>query len=207
MNTNSKVWGFLRETKALAIAAGIDKDTGLIRTGLDEYLNVIFPNTNDWIHDKSIKGLIVDGKQSRTRPDYRSESLKLIVEFNGLPHYQNPDVILNDLAKFNLYTESGYRVVAIPFFIQLSKKVIKKLFDVDVSEEMFDEKIPSLGISGRCTPAYLCPLGVQRMAKEFFEISPEQYEVNINALRKQGDEKLTGVNFLEEEWKKLTRNR
>ena len=29
----SKIWGFLRETTELAKKAGIDKDTGLIRTG------------------------------------------------------------------------------------------------------------------------------------------------------------------------------
>lgn len=41
------------------------------------------------------------------------------------------------------------------------------------------------------------------MAKEFFEISPEQYEVNVEALKKQGSADLTGVNFLEEEWNRL----
>lgn len=36
-------WGFLRETKELAAKAGIDKDTGLYRTGMEDYLAVIFP--------------------------------------------------------------------------------------------------------------------------------------------------------------------
>ena len=40
-------WGFLRETTALANKAGIDKATGLHRTGLEKYLKVIFPQTND----------------------------------------------------------------------------------------------------------------------------------------------------------------
>ena len=53
-----KVWGFLRETTELANKAGIDKDTGLLRTGLDEYLKVIFPDTNDWIHDKSLENIM-----------------------------------------------------------------------------------------------------------------------------------------------------
>lgn len=35
-------WGFLRETTALAKKAGIDKATGLHRTGLEEYLKVFF---------------------------------------------------------------------------------------------------------------------------------------------------------------------
>ena len=47
-------WGFLRETAELAKKAGIDKDTGLHRTGLENYLEVIFPKINDWIHDKAL---------------------------------------------------------------------------------------------------------------------------------------------------------
>jgi len=47
-------WGFLRETAELAKKAGKDKDTGLHRTGLEYYLKVIFPEINDWIHDKAL---------------------------------------------------------------------------------------------------------------------------------------------------------
>ena len=203
MKTNNKIWGFLRETAEKAKGAGLDADTGLCRTGLEEYLKEIFPNTTDWIHDRIIKGMIVDGKQSRIRPDYRSESLKLIIEFDGLQHYQNPEKILEDENKTKIFEKNGYKAIRIPYFIQLSKKVIKRLFDVETEEEMFDENIPSMGIKGECTPAFLCPLGVKRMAKEFFEISPEQYEVNVNALKAQGNVTLTGVNFLEREWNAL----
>jgi hypothetical protein len=45
-------WGFLRETDALAKKAGIDKDTGLRRTGLDVYLKVIYPEIYDWYMTK-----------------------------------------------------------------------------------------------------------------------------------------------------------
>lgn len=56
---NKNKWGFLRETKELAVKAGIDKDTGLHRTGLEDYLLVIFPeiSLSEWIHDKTIDGL------------------------------------------------------------------------------------------------------------------------------------------------------
>ena len=47
-------WGFLREDEVKAKEAGADADTGLNRTGLDTYLNIIFPGKN-WIHDKTIK--------------------------------------------------------------------------------------------------------------------------------------------------------
>ncbi len=70
-------WGFLRETTALSKKAGIDKATGLHRTGLEEYLKVIFPQTNDWIHDKAIGE--IKGKLYINRTDYSFEILSIII--------------------------------------------------------------------------------------------------------------------------------
>ncbi len=178
----NKKWGFLRETNAMAESAGIDKDTGLHRTGLEDYLKVIFPNTNDWIHDKMLGK--INGTLYRSRPDYRSEELKLIIEFDGLPHYTNPDIIEKDKNNIDLYMSFGYKVVRIPYFIQLTNKAVKTLFDVEVTEDLFDGTIASLGIKGRNTPAYLCPSGIKRMAEEFKRF-PEQYQMNIDSLKKQ----------------------
>lgn len=194
-------WGFLRETAALAKKAGIDKDTGLHRTGLEDYLKVIFPGIDDWIHDKTLG--LVNGKLYRSRPDYRSEKLKLLIEFDGLQHYTKPDIIEKDLKNTELYQNLGYKVVRIPYFIQLSNKAVKYMFDVDVSEELFNETISSLGIEGQNTPAYLCPAGVKRMAEEFKKF-PEQYKTNLDFLKKQNNPFRTGVEFLENEYKNQT---
>ncbi len=191
-------WGFLRETDALAKKAGIDKDTGLHRTGLEEYLKVIFPKIDDWIHDKTFG--IVNDTLYRSRPDYKSEKLKLIIEFDGLQHYTKQDIIEKDLKTTELYKSFGYEVVRIPYFIQLTNKAVKTLFDVNVPEELFDETISSLGIKGQNTPAYLCPAGVKRMAREF-EKFPEQYKTNLDFLKKQNDPFRSGVEFLENEYK------
>ncbi len=191
-------WGFLRETNALAQKAGIDKATGIHRTGLEEYLKVIFPQTNDWIHDRAIGE--INGQRCRKRPDYRSETLRIIIEFDGLQHYTNPDVILNDIECTKLYNDFGYKVVRIPYFIQLTNKAIKTMFDVEVSEELFDDNISSLSAVGRNSPAYLCPAGVKRMAEEF-KIFPEQYKTNIEFLTKQNDPFKSGLEFLEKEYK------
>jgi len=197
--TDTGKWGFLRETKNLADKAGKDKDTGLHRTGLEGYLKVIFSEIDDWVHDKVLDKLVREEK-CKIRPDYRSEKLKLIIEFDGIQHYTKPDIIKKDEENTSLYKKSGYKVVRIPYFIQLSRKAIKTLFDVDVQEEFFDEKIPSLGIKGKNTPAYLCPAGIGRMAKEFRKF-PEQYKANIDSLRKQNTF-LSGVEFLESEYNK-----
>jgi len=185
-------WGFLRETEQKAQKDGKDKDFGLCRTGLEKYLKVIFPDVNDWVYNSK-----VPNSTRKFQPDYRSESKKLIVEYDGLPHYVNPDSILNDIEKKQYHESMGYKVVNIPYFIQLSNNAVKELFGVDVKEELFDEKkYPSLGINGRCSPAYLCSAGVERMAQEFKRF-PEQYKVNVEYLKEQ-DPFLSGVKFLEE---------
>ena len=178
--------GFLREDKEKALKAGLDPDFKIKRSGLDEYLKIIFPEVNDWIHDKSMKD--IDKSVSRKRPDYRSEYLKLIVEFDGLPHYQSPKQIRKDKENTLLYESLGYKIVRIPYFIQLSQETIKILFNRDVrEEEVFPDGIPSLGINSEATPAYLCFDGIQRM-KEDFQKFPSQYKLNIEYLEKQPEE-------------------
>lgn len=195
-------WGFLRETKELASKAGIDKDTGLHRTGMEDYLAVIFPEiqASEWIHDK-----IIDGLGRRIRPDYRCERLKLIIEFDGLQHYQKPERIKADIENQKLYESCGYKVVRIPYFIQLSNDVVKQMFGRDVEEELFNPSIPSLGIKGKNTPAYCCPAGLKRMAKEFHNY-PGQYQVNLKSLLDANNEYLTGAELLKEEYEKYIKD-
>ena len=202
MTQTKNKWGFLRETEELAKKAGIDKETGLHRTGLNVYLATIFPYTNDWIHNKTIGEF--NGVKYKKRPDYRSESLKLIIEFDGLQHYTKPDIIEKDKINTELYLSFGYKVVRIPYFIQLSNKAVKELFDVDIREELFDESISSMGVERKNTPAYLCPAGVKRMAEEFHKY-PEQYKTNIEFLKKQNDPYKAGVEFLENEYNKINK--
>jgi hypothetical protein len=194
-NTNQK-WGFLRETREAAKKAGKDLDTGLHRTGLEDYLAVIFPETTDWIHDKPI------GNGSRKRPDYRSESLKLIIEFDGVPHYTSPEKIRQDEASTTFYRSLGYKVVRIPYFIQLTNEVVKTLFDVEVKETLFDSSIPSIGSHLPNTPAYLCQQGIVRMAKEYKKF-PAQYQVNLEFMKNQKDQFLVEYELLEAEYNKL----
>ncbi|WP_447948834.1 DUF559 domain-containing protein [Microbacterium aurum] len=120
-------WGYLRETAALALKAGPDRDTGLHRTGLEDYLRVIFPEISDWVHDRPCGFVGSTGKASRARPDYLSNELKLIVEFDGLQHYTTPDRIETDLKRTEFYRGAGFKVVRIPYFIQLTNAAVRKL--------------------------------------------------------------------------------
>lgn len=208
MNTIKK-WGYLRETKEDAVKAGIDKETGLHRNGLDEYLKIIFPNVDDWIHDKPIG--ILNGKKCRLRPDYRSESLKLIVEFDGLPHYTNPRNIFKDKNNTRLYQEGGYKVIRIPYFIQLSNEAVRILFGIIVETPLFDESYPSIGIKGNNTPGFLCTLGINRMAEDLLRF-PSQMKVNLDYLKFESsrsleDLTLTGYNLLKDKIRRLKKDK
>ncbi len=186
---NKTNFGYLRETEESAIKAGRDPSTNIHRTGLECYLKAIFPEVDDWIHDKPIK---LEGRLYR--PDYKSEQLKLIVEFDGLPHYQKPDVIISDEIKTNFYKENGYKVVRIPYFIQLTNTVVKELFERDVDIELFPEDVASFSAKDKNTPAYMCPLGIERCARELL-MFPEQLATNEAALVKE-DDILSGYSLL-----------
>ncbi len=188
-------WGFLRETQAMADRDGLDP-SGVCRTGLDAYLQAIFPEVADWVHDKVIKG--AEGAAKGKRPDYRSESLKLIVEFDGVQHYTDPQKVWADKEKTRAIESMGYRVVRIPYFIQLTNDAVETLFDVRVSEPLFPQGVASFTSLGRYLPAYLCPAGLKRMAGEFARF-PEQYEANLRALKALGPDHLTGASLLARE--------
>ena len=92
---------------------------------LGEVLKEIFP-AHTFIHDRC-----VPDSNSRRRPDYRCEELKLIVEFDGDKHYSTASKIKTEQEKTNMYTHMGYKVVRIPYFVQLSKEVIYELFSIE----------------------------------------------------------------------------
>lgn len=191
------MFGFIRETEEKAIQAGIDKATGICRTGLETYLAVIYPGYN-WIHDKPLGK--IDGVSYKTRPDYRCEEHKIIVEFDGIVHYSNPEQILKDYHLTETYTNLGYKVIRIPYFIQLTNKNVEKLFGIKVVQQLFPKDIASMSVIEKNSPGFLCPLGIERMANEFKQF-PEDYEINVKFLE-SFDKKLSGVDILKHYYNK-----
>lgn len=73
----------------------------------------------DVVYNKTAPGIV-----GRYRPDYRSERHKSIIEFDGNQHYQRAANILRDIEKDAVFVAAGYRVIRIPYFVQLDSKVI-----------------------------------------------------------------------------------
>lgn len=140
----------------------------LTEASLGEALKVIFPD-HEFIHNKTVpeSGL-------RTRPDYRNDDLMLIVEFDGNRHFQQSEVQSRDILKQSIYELMGYKVVCIPYFIQLSTDTIKYFFDVDIE---WEQTYPHGFIDEKCVlPADFNSIGLRAMYTIFNKLVEEGYE-------------------------------
>lgn len=129
----SDKWKYLRESDS---RSSFDPKR---HTPLAEYLAKIFPGST-FVFDKMIPKDVVQSRGGqhfpRYRPDARCEELNLIVEFDGTDHYMKASVLIHDGDRDNYLKDLGYRVVRIPYWLQLSNANIRSLFGVDVAEDM-----------------------------------------------------------------------
>ena len=190
--TESMIKGaYIRETREMAEKAAINNPESEF-VGLDDYLLFLYPDKT-WIHDKAFgkRG----GKSYRIRPDFLCEEDKIIIEFDALQHYINPLKIRKDRENQTIYESFGFKVIRIPYFINLTNDVVREMFGVNVHGNMFDPNLPSMSIKWQNTPAFCCYEGIMRMAEDFKRY-PQQYEVNIRQLETENDEELSGANIL-----------
>jgi hypothetical protein len=122
---------------------------------------------------------------SRFRPDFRSERTKLIIEFDGYSHYTNSKTIIRDREKDLLFRKSGYRVIRIPYFIQLDEKVMRDLFSEYVCSFRFTEYPHGFHDKKAVLPADFCSLGVQRFKTDLTRFSYVKYPILKSLLAKR----------------------
>lgn len=126
----------------------------LTEGSLGDYLAIIYPNV-DFFRDR-----MVPESGLRNRPDYRSEQLKLIVEFDGWRHYSSAENVLTDDTKDRVYSTMGYNVVRIPYFVQMSAAVVFELFGVKTDIE---QTYPHGFIDPQALlPADYCQMGIDK---------------------------------------------
>ena len=144
-------WKYLRESKNRFY----DPDRN---TSLDEYLNEIFPE-NDFVYNKVMSKDVVNSRNSeldykRYRPDVRSEMMNMIIEFDGVDHYKDQNVVISDTARDIWFRSLGYTVIRIPYWIQLSDVMILHYFGIQMDNNMcelkhsfFDTTLNDCGLS------------------------------------------------------------
>lgn len=146
---------------------------------LGELLNFLYPN-GEWIEDKVLSKEIFEKRANankkekiqkrKFRADYRNEEYSIVVEFDGLPHYQDCSVYWNDIDRENYYTELGYKFIQIPYFIQPTKEIVKTYFGIDIEESLTIKKNGFNLINGKLNkncPASFSELGIRRFMCEF----------------------------------------
>mgnify|MGYP003300900943 CR=1 FL=1 len=131
---------------------------------LGKCLAELFPN-NKFVYNNAVPGSGI-----RNRPDYRCEELKLIVEFDGHQHYYDMDVISNDRLKDATYTKMGYRIVRIPYFVQLTTDVVAHYFGIEDVDMQVDFPQGFIVDEGEKLPAGFCSLGIARFVNELQEL-------------------------------------
>ncbi|MCM1260539.1 MAG: endonuclease domain-containing protein [Staphylococcus sp.] len=147
----------------------------LTENNLIDYLKIIYPEANDWIRDKRFS------KEIAFRPDYRSDSLKIVIEFDGYRHYTNANIIQKDNIKNIVFEKYGYKVIHIPYFVQASKYTFKVLFDKEIEIE---QKYPHGFISNELTcylPASFCELGIIKFLEDLERFNKIKSEI-LNSL-------------------------
>jgi transposase-like protein len=72
--------------------------------------------------------------ETRYRPDVRIDDLKLIVEFDGFRHYTKAEVIYSDRLKERIYKQAGYKIIRIPYFVQMDSELVSYYFKDYISD-------------------------------------------------------------------------
>ena len=126
-------------------------------------LERIFPGY-EFVHDKQ-----VPNSNIKNRSDYRCESLKLIIEFDGYMHYNNASKIKTEEFKNITYKNMGYSVIRIPYFIQLSTKIIYELFGVIYQ---YQQSYPHGFVDSKALlPADFCELGILKFINDLHKFN------------------------------------
>ena len=136
---------------------------------LGKFLQVAYPEY-EWVHDKKFE--TPDSIKYNFRPDYCCHELKMSVEFDGPDHFTKANIIQADETKDSILQELRYKVVRIPYFIQLDYFSIKHFFGIDL---LFCNCFPHGFVSRNVTlPASFCEQGIWKFKSLIFVL--DMYE-------------------------------
>lgn len=163
---------------------------------LGEFLEVLYPN-KEWIHDERFQA---DEHTYNFKPDYCCHELKMCVEFDGPDHYVKANIVQADENKDQKLHELGYKIVRIPYFIQLDRSSIQFFFDKNFS---FSNRFPHGFVSKNVVlPASFCEQGIWKFKKLLLTL--DTYERTRYIFNEIRESLVTKINDLS---KKVSRDR
>ena len=147
-----------------------NKPIWLQEKSLHDILRKIYPNETI-LYNKTLK---IPGLNSR--PDFLIENKNILVEYQGYHHFIKWDVVNRDNFKRNFHMFSGYTLIEIPYFIQLTKEVTKKLFNINKD---FSRGFPHGFLHPKVSmPGEFCKIGYERY-KDLLEFYGEKVKTDI----------------------------
>lgn len=160
-------------------------------------LRKLFPGV-EWYMDKRLKdksGKVyprISNPRGYYVPDFRSDELMMIIEIDGSggryqKHFVEVEQCERDDENIAFYKSLGYKVVAIPMYLQLDREMIKYFFDIDYKGEPLYPASSEHGFLHPriALPAKFCKRGIDRFKKEMESIPASVREKVIDTLRQR----------------------
>lgn len=110
---------------------------------------------------------------------------KVAVEFDGDEHYRHSLKIKVDREKDACARAAGYRVVRIPYWVQLTTHTLKHYFNLDAE---IVQDFPHGFITTKVFPASYSELGIERFRAELDELPADVREAVVTSLRDRAEE-------------------
>jgi very-short-patch-repair endonuclease len=115
-------------------------------------------------------------KEKSYFPDYRMEPSKTVVEFQGYQHYTNSKIAYLDIIRKKHFLDNGYKFIEIPYFVQLTSKVIKFLFSKTIIK--YSTNFPHGFIHPKSIViGDFCKLGLLK-TKDILDTFPEEVRID-----------------------------
>ena len=111
---------------------------------------------------------------------YQGDLGQVAVEFDGDAHYRDSLKIKADLEKDELARLGGYKVVRVPYWVQLTSETLAHYFGLEAD---IIQDFPHGFITTKMFPASFCEMGVTRFEREFDSLPTSVREAVISSLK------------------------
>ena len=111
---------------------------------------------------------------------YQGDLGQVAVEFDGDAHYRDSLKIKADLEKDELARLGGYKVVRVPYWVQLTSETLAHYFGLEAD---IIQDFPHGFITTKMFPASFCEMGVTRFERELDSLPTSVREAVISSLR------------------------
>jgi hypothetical protein len=123
---------------------------------------------------------VISERRRRWDMVYQGDLGQVAVEFDGDAHYRDSLKIKADFEKDELAKLGGYKVVRIPYWVQLTTDTLAHYFGLEAD---IIQDFPHGFITTRVFPASFCELGIARFEREMESLPDSVRQAVISSLR------------------------